>query len=261
MTKLFNNPYVLAITIVLAIAMIVGIVFLAIELFKPKSTTTIGEIVYVTQRGDSHNTENKPFLFYVYVKPLSETENEDWILFTVDQNTLTESQKSTDPLTMPELSVGTIVEIVRNKNIDRPKYDLPGFIYGFYAESIKVYNGETDGLKDQEIPLILNKKYEFDQENVNYSQISSGRLVGVIKVESPINGYIIYIHPDDGDLLKKYWIDTNTIMDDDTRNLIESETTGVRIYESVATDFTPFKNENKDVNTVFRLFIDWKNKK
>ena len=57
--------------------MIVGIVFLAIELFKPKSTTTIGEIVYVTQRGASHDTENKPFIFYIYVKPLGENGNED----------------------------------------------------------------------------------------------------------------------------------------------------------------------------------------
>ena len=162
---------------------------------------------------------------------------------------------------MPELSVGVVVEIVRNKDIDRPKYDLPGFIYGFYAESIRIYNQETDGLRGQEIPLILNKKYEFDSESINHSQIDPGRIVGIIKVEHPISGYIIYLHPDDEDLLKKYWIDTNTIMDDDTRNLIESETTGVRIYESVATDFTPFKNENKDVNTVFRLFIDWKNKK
>ena len=157
---------------------------------------------------------------------------------------------------MPELSVGVVVEIVRNKDIDRPKYDLPGFIYGFYAESIRIYNQETDGLRGQEIPLILNKKYEFDSESINHSQIDPGRIVGIIKVEHPISGYIIYLHPDDGDLLKKYWIDEKTIMDENMRTVIESGTIGVKISESVATDFTPFKEENASVRAVFRLFLD-----
>lgn len=249
----------------LILLLILGAIFLAVELFRPKTATTVGEIVYITQFGQEYGEElndgDSLFVFYVYIKPLGKTENDDWILFTVDKDTETESQKNSDISKMPELSVGTVVEIVHNADIEKPGKKSAALVYGYFAESIKAYKGDTASLEGQEIPLKLNKKYSFDNVDEKLFEVYGGEIVGIVKVKAPISGYIIYVHHDTGFtpqyILGKYWVDDKTIMDDELRAMIKSGVTGAKILEgSTKSVLNPFTGENEDVVAIYRLLFD-----
>lgn len=244
-----KSKILLIVCIILAITFAVGAVFLAIEMLKPKSTTTIGKVVYVFTyyHNECDSFEDRAFIYYLYIKPLGNAENQDWILLTVTNETNTESEKNTDVSKMPELKIGAIVEVVRNVDIDKPNCQQSFYLCGFFAESIKVVDNYNDNMESEAVPLVANPKYEYGLDLL--SDIKSGTLIGIIPINAPIKGYIIYIDPDGEELVKKLWVDENTLLYGDMESIIKAGTTGIKVF-ATPTDSTPFEGANDNVHTL-----------
>lgn len=210
------------------VLLIVGAIVMISHPKKKELQTMVGEIVYIKHEKSSVNTNDPnsevPLNYYIYVRiPNCELLE----LFTVSEATATESDFSNSVENMPELSIGNVVEITYfDERISRGAYQ---------AESIK-----TSTLEEQ---MTLEATYNVDE---NYRNASTGaRDVGTVvyigKISYPLNGYVIYL--DDAYstayTLSCYVIDEKTVMPDDMRELLESQSVGYRVSVSCV-DANPF---------------------
>ena len=254
--KFYKAQRTKIIAIILAIALIIAIAFISIEIFRTRSTTTVGEVVYVNYffSDESEPFEDRVFAYDVYIKPLGNAENQDWIHLLIDENTITQSKKNTDISQMPELAIGAIVEVVRNAEINKPKNNSSAPLFSaFYAESIKLVENYSDEIDSTAVSLVKNKKYE--PNLIEGAPMTDGTLVGVIPVNQPIQGYIVYVRTDETNKLQKFWIDESTRLDFDNeiKSTIEAGITGVRVSVTPTTA-TPFSGANKHVYSLHLIY-------
>ena len=192
---------------------------------KEEIITTVGTIEYVKSKNDSR---------YIYIRPLEQSENALWIPIRVSASIGEESGGA-------ELSVGSVVKVVYNITKDE---NMPMFAYN--AVSI----GSADVALENKSPLRLTKGY-------NYANIANegtrdfGEIVHVAKIDSPINGYLIYLDNTrvHNDGLTVYFIDGGAIEHNanavfpntEIRGRIESFETGYKIAV-YGLDQYPFSN-------------------
>lgn len=213
-------------------------------------TTTIGCISNVRYVGQNDNKEidNDSFIIYLYVYPLGQTTNDNWIIFTVSTDTEIESADVNDILKTPALSVGSTVEIthsadIHNQNVD--KY-VNLMLEGFFVNSIRTVSVDESTLTGQDIQLVLNEDYDPKEVETERYEDKTARIVRVVKVEEPIGGYIIYLHESERSDLLRYWVDEGTRLDEEMAEYLETGHTGALI-KYLPKQSHPFMNENEDI--------------
>lgn len=185
--------------------------------------TIIGEITYV-----------KSFYSHcIYVKPLGcEDEGEVWVPISVSDKTATLSGFSENIADMPELAIGSIVEIVYSTKDPRGKHVL---FSSYEAISIRTYES-TEAPQKQELPFIATENYYYGKDATSGNR-EIGTVVHIAKLHTPLNGYIIYLEGDYSQSLITYWIDEDALhketggitASDEVKNLLESFATGYKV--------------------------------
>lgn len=169
--------------------------------------TIVGEIKYVKTRNEH----------CLYIKPIDQSDDGIWVPIVVSKETQTKSSFSTNLSDMPELAVGTIVEVIYNAGL--PKAD-DAYIQKFFAKSLKpVDNAHT--VEKQSLPFKLIDGYEYTILKA-VGRRDFGTIIHVAKIVEPAKGYIIYLE-DNGKnnhtALTMYWLDEDAMNNDDSSGI------------------------------------------
>lgn len=223
-------------SIVLALVLLILSIMSLCSCEKKELITTVGVVEYVKSR-ENH---------YVYLRPFEQGDNGVWIPIIVNKKTETTSTFNTDLKNMPELAIGSVVEVVYN--VAAPK-DLPSFGY----EAVSMHSVDKPEMSGkQKSPLHLAEGYSHPDGEIG--PVDFGTVVHVSKIETPINGYLIYLEDakyDDGQRLTMYFLDGEVIERDSSitfkseeiKGLIESFETGYKIAVFGMKQY-PFENLN-----------------
>ena len=165
---------------------------------------------------------------YVYIKPVGDQGTKQLLEFQILSDSSFASGHSYDDFeNAPELVVGTVVEIDYTYDPDIAKTSI---------DSIKVTNGDSASIEWPE--LEINKDYSYTDNNVGTWNI--GEVEYVVKLNSPMKGYIVYL--DEGsNKLGDYWIDADhKFLVEHWRELFEKGSTGY-IIKMTRLDKSQFK--------------------
>ena len=223
----------------IVIALLVIALLLGMAVYIPTQTlhTVVGEVMYVSRNSYTGGYNPKHEEYYVYIKPIGKTENEDWIFFNVDYETKMDSTFSSNIEDMPELAVGNKVEIT----FKRFEGTNGTYYTSYKAKSIHIAPlSAIESVENPDFDLKFNKNY---LSNWNGQMADrEGTVVHVAKVNAPEEGYIVYLDID-WFSLKRFWIDSNTIMDEDTLRKLETGETGYKV-KIQGKDAYPFYNRD-----------------
>lgn len=171
---------------------------------------------------------------YVYIKPVGDQGTKQLLEFQILSDSSFASGHSFDDFqNAPELAVGTVVEVDYTYDPDIAKTSV---------DSIKVTDG--DGASMEWPELEINKDYSYTENNVGTWDI--GEVKYVVKLNSPMKGYIVYL--DEGsNKLGDYWIDADhKFLVEYWRELFEKGSTGYKIKMTKLE-----KSQFKDLSTAF----------
>lgn len=209
--------------------------------------TVVGEISYIKSL-NSH---------CVYIRPLEQGSNGVWIPVEITENTSTPSDFSNVASDMPELAIGTIVEVVYNVSEEKNESAKSS---AYKAISLKVVS-DADMHSKQDSPLKLSKGYEYTTD-ANDGNRDFGTVVHVAKLEAPISGYLIYLdnnRTSDNQTLTIYWVDEKLLKEDglhhigdEVKALIESGATG---YEIAVLGLSLYPFEKMNIQSI--TYIDF----
>ena len=174
---------------------------------KEELMTIVGEIKYV-------KTLNEHCL---YIKPIDQSDDGVWVPIIVSKETQTKSSFSKNLSDMPELAVGTIVEVVYNASL--PKADS-AYIHKFNAKSLKIVD-DAYTVEKQSLPFKLTDGYEYKMHKT-VGRRDFGTVLHVAKITEPANGYIIYLEDnrmDNNQALTMYWLDGNALYRTDSERI------------------------------------------
>ena len=174
---------------------------------KEELMTIVGEIKYV-------KTCNEHCL---YIKPIDQSDDGIWIPIIVSRETQTKSSFSTNLSDMPELAVGTIVEVIYNASL--PKAN-DAYVHKFNAKSLKVVDDAYTAEK-QSLPFKLTNGYEYTMHKT-VGKRDFGMVLHVARITEPANGYIIYLEDnrmDNNQVLTMYWLDEDALYRTDSERI------------------------------------------
>ena len=188
---------------------------------KEEVITTVGVVEYV-KSGNIHS---------IYLRPLDHDKNSIWIPINVSEDTETISTFNKDLSKMPELSVGSIIEVTYK--ISEPNDKL---LFGYNAISVKS-SSKTAMTDSQETPLRLTEGYHYTNDALGGT--NSGTVVHVARIETPASGYLIYLEDAlvANGKLAVYFIDDEAaqhdkrtvFLDNEIKNKIQKFETGYKI--------------------------------
>ena len=215
---------------IISILLILALLFISMfslgSCEKKEIMTTVGVIEYV-----------KTYWYHcVYIRPMDQDDNGIWIPIKVTKKTKTDSPFNIDTSSMPELAVGSVVEVVYDatlpkteiwvqiKNIiyNRKTTDIP--LDSYNAISVKLASS-TEKVEKQKTPLKLTEGYEYAPE-ANEGDCDKGTVVHVAKIDDPISGYLIYLDDNTFDyncVLTVYFIDSEAFEDENSRMFMTEE--------------------------------------
>lgn len=212
-----------------------------------KQLTVVGEVVYVKYNEANMNAGNQDYVvYYVYLKPLGNHTNDDLVLFSVYNQTQMESSFSLNLDNIPELAVGSVVEIVYNTEAAESPVSL--LIHGYEAHSIK-RTDNVNNIKNPDFTPKLTEGYEFTK-NASLGKQDYGTVVYVAEIKAPIEGYIIYLDDtgySNNEILTSYWVEKEALKngsifaDDEVISLIETRAIGYQI-EIFSLQLYPFED-------------------
>ena len=160
--------------------------------------TVVGEVEFVCSGFDYH---------IVYVRPIDQEDHGIWIPLKVSGETQTISEFSIDLKEMPELAVGTAVEVKYSIKAPREKDAL---LSEYEAVSVKVFDNSFV-VENQYVPFKLTDGYEYSW-SANTGTRDKGTVVHIAKLDAPISGYIIYLTGRFvNDSIKMYWLDEEAL--------------------------------------------------
>lgn len=230
----------------LSVFMIIVLLFLPVlslyscDVFSPTSTM-IGEIKHIDYNL-IFEEEPENHYYYIYVKPYGQDDSSRWEKFSVNSKADTESPFSVYIADMPELAVGSIVEIEYYTKIGQGSNI--NLCYG--VKSIKSVGSSTSIEKQNHIPLIINEDFSYTKL-INGKVDDVGTVIHVTKLETPLNGYLVYF---DGtqvhgcNEVQCYWIGDQGLAttDPDIIKKLEAGETGYSIKFLTVASQMPFKN-------------------
>lgn len=151
---------------------------------------------------------------HVYIKPVGDQGTKQLLGFHILSDTTFDSGHFCDDFkNAPELAVGTVVEIDYTYDPDIAKTSV---------DSIRV--ADSDATLTEWPELEINKDYSYTENNVGTWNI--GTVEYVVKLSSPMKGYIVYLN-EGSNRLGEYWIDTNhKFLVEYWRELFEEGSTG-----------------------------------
>lgn len=202
--------------------------------------TVVGEVEFVCSWFDYHT---------VYVRPMDQEDHGIWIPLKVSGETHTVSEFSIDLKEMPELAVGTVVEVKYSIKSPREKDAL---LSEYEAVSVKVFDNSFV-VENQYVPFKLTDGYEYSW-SANTGTRDKGTVAHIAKLDAPISGYIIYLKDRFvNDSIKMYWLDEEALGRDggisipaELQEKIEAGQTGyeVAIYGLKSYPFEDFNMES-----------------
>lgn len=203
------------------------------DIYKNEIETIVGEIWYVDERSP------KDHWYDIYLKLPNDMGNENLIKFSITNATSTEFEMGASLSEIPELNIGSIVEISYKK-----EYSKIGF---YYAESLKT---SSDSPRISFNPMLeINNEYREGLAGV----FVDGKVIYIAKTVSPVKGYVVYLSFDSYPI-EEYFIDEATMIPDDLRAKIENCEIGYNI-KVLKTSRSPYLN----YNCPWALALDWKN--
>ena len=222
------------ITLVFIFIVITPLLIYHFTTLPPKETsgTIVGEVV---------STKSETF---VYIKPIGDQGTKQLLELRVSEDT---SFASGDPgesiNAMPELDIGATVEI---NYTHQPQKEGAGRTI---INNIKTVDSQSESTEWPE--LVLNEDYPDDSTKI--VSRATGEVIYVVKLNYPIEGYIVYINHDNEYRIQQYFIEKNNVfLTDNLKELLEQRTIGYNIQaEGLAT--APF--ENSTIRTAFS--INW----
>ena len=206
--------------------------------------TVVGEVEFVCSGFDYHS---------VYVKPIDQENLGIWIPLKVSEKTQTVSKFSIEPEEMPELAVGTVVEV--KYSIKAPRKN-EGLLSEYEAISVKMFDNSFV-VENQYVPFKLTDGYEHSWI-ANTGTRDKGTVAYVAKLDAPISGYIIYLTDRFvKDSMKMYWLDEEALGRDggisipaELQEMIEAGQTG---YEVAIYGLKSYPFENLDMESVLSV--------
>ena len=226
--------------------LMIGILAICLNFYmrhKVDEQTIVGEIVHVR-----YTEVDKYDECLIYIKPKSDIERNDWVLFKVTKETEGLSESETKILSeSPEIKVGNVVEIAFDGN----SVNRDGYIR---LEAISIRQASNNTKITDELSLVASNKYSFDQGDINTDII--GEVVHVAKVNIPDReGYILYIDDRSKSVaLTEVWIDGKTLMDDETAKMLFEGSTGYEVVVKPINAF-PFDSYAKNIYTALSITI------
>jgi hypothetical protein len=229
----------------------------AFNMFGPQDddvVSTVGEVVLVEPRwmGYLDDEERQRWAcYYIYVRPVGKGNNEELLLFTANCDTEMTSEFGADRSKIPELQVGSVVEITHTHKMLRysdmhPDDDRRTYLRGYEALSISIYEGEYKGRQ-----TVLQKNPDFWWgEDMNYSSGYYGSpdqftVSYVARVTYPMRGYLVYGYREETTFRSEevIWIGVGVFLDSKTRQALESDATGYTLW--ISTEYVrPFNNSD-----------------
>lgn len=192
------------IMVLLAVIILVATVLLMFScfLFDNKIEGTIVGEVFILYRE------------YVYIKPVGDQGTKQLLGFHILSDTSFDSGHSYDDFkNAPELAAGTVVEIDYTYDPDIAKTSV---------DSIRIADGDVTLTEWPE--LEINKDYSYTENNVGTWNV--GEVECVVKLSSPMKGYIVYLN-EGSSRLGEYWIDADhKFLVEYWRDLFEKGSTG-----------------------------------
>lgn len=231
----------------------------AINMFGPQDddvVSTVGEVVSVKPRWlefIDDEKHNRWACYYIYVRPAGRGDNEELLLFTINCDTETASGFGADRSKIPELQVGSVVEITHTHKMLRysdmhPDDDRKHYLRGYEALSISIYEGKYKGYQT----VLQKNPYFWWGEGFHFAPTiydSHASLVvsHVAKVTYPMVGYLVYGYEDYGTYKSErvMWLGVGVFLDVATRRALESGAVGWTLWVNDETG-TPFLNLNAD---------------
>ena len=191
--------------------------------------TIVGEIVHVR-----YTEVDKYDECLIYIKPKSDIERNDWVLFKVTKETEGLSQTDTGIIAdSEEIKLGNVVEIIFDKNFN----DVSG---RNRIEVISIKPSSDNSITTETLSLVASDKYSFDQGETNTYII--GEVVHVARIDTiDRDGYILYVDDESiSTALVEVWIDSKTKMNEEMSKMLVKEATGYEVKIIPITAF-PFE--------------------
>jgi hypothetical protein len=217
---------------------------------KMTNATVIGEVMYV--KANSYMLQDGvdiSFLNYrLYIKPLGQPEDAEWIVFRVDENTDMESAFCNNVDDMVELSIGAIVKITFNTSFEKI---VGGHGKSYYTKTIKIADDDDMKINNPEFDLVYFKDHKsyFGTDRCT----TEGKVIHVAKANCAEGGYIVYIDFYEGEsVLRRFWINSETALDTAVEELMPNDLVG-HVVEINNFDTYPFYN--RDIRLCFAISL------
>lgn len=159
--------------------------------------SVVGEVAYV-----------KTFEHHcVYIRPLDQGQDGIWIPVKVSEKTDSVSEYNDNAANMPELAIGSIVEVVYSVKTPRGS----NMLSEYEAISIKSFDNSRT-IENQDLPFTPAKNYEYSWDAPNGTR-DIGTVVHVAKINAPLCGYILYVDGGAGTYqnVRAYWLDEGAL--------------------------------------------------
>lgn len=178
---------------------------------KPVHGTIVGEVV--ATKSDA----------FVYVKPVGDKGTKQLLELCISSDTSFDSGDFTEGQsidTIPELIVGTIVKI----EYTYQAYDK--YSGRTTADSIKTVT--SDATSNEWPSLVLHEDYSWNSWDTGTQ--TTGEVIYVAKLDSPIEGYMVYINHNSEYRIQQYFIETNNMfLTDELKELLEQKEVGYTV--------------------------------
>ncbi len=217
----------IVISILLILALLLGIYCIGSYIYTHRTATMTGEIVYVL-----HSKYDDPeYMYYnIYVKPLAKRENQDLILFEIREGCVIDDSISDILLSEnSQLLVGTNVEIT------------------YYEESVVNHN-LVKSIQPQNNNSPVGSEFYYDlvpdyKTNAQLGGVVLGEITYIAEMNIPEKGYLIYVEGNLSPLLlDELFIDEKTFGDDDFYELLSTGELVGRTVKCKTGTIVPFKS-------------------
>ena len=205
-------------------------------------TTLTGEVMHVFEHPAPDRLSLDTLPYRVYVEPIGLTDNSEWILFTINSSTEMESEFSFNLEDMPEIAVGSKVEITFNY---RPIYKPGSHGASYFAKSVKpAAVDSTETSINSNLELVFHKDHK---SYYNDGVISlDGTVVYVAKANFSEGGYIVYVdsvRTSFSSRFDRFWFSKEVAEEEGLVELLESGQVGYKA-NVFGLDTYPFYNRD-----------------
>lgn len=244
-----KKTYILILTLIVSLLPIMSLY--SCESFESiTKSTVVGEVMYVKASTYSLQEDSDiTFLNYrLYIKPLGQSDDTEWIVFKLNKNSIMESTFSKNLEDMPELSIGETVKITFDI---KPERTIGGNGKSYHIKSIKIADDDDAKINNPEFNLIYFKNHQSYFGSERY--ITEGEVIHVANANCPEGGYIVYIDFYEGEsFLRRFWVNSETALDPMAEDLLMDGLIGHTVKIN---NFEAFPFYNRDIRSCFAMSV------